>query len=105
MRRQKTTIAARQKATLKYAKEKEILPLDTSTKSQKARKLQTLQSLILLFKNLHTADAHIDLFGLYVSYKRKRKAERQVSSLLKHGIKIVTRRIGIISFGRRSREE
>ena len=70
--RQTTTIA-QDKKRIKICKEKRNIALDITSKSIFHSKITKAS-----YYNLHTADAHIDLFKLYkILEETRKKAERQ----------------------------
>lgn len=93
---------ARQKATLKYAKRKEILPLDFD----KVTKNATIPNASISHITIYIPQMHILIYlNCMEDIRGKERQNVKPALFFKHGIKIVTRRIGIISFGRRSQEE
>lgn len=81
------------KSRIKVCKEEMYLALEATSKCDRFSGLNKLRRFNLSYYDLHTADAHIDLFELEVK-RRAGQEEARNQNVKRTGIKIVTRRIG-----------
>lgn len=89
--RRQTTIA---QVAHKSMQKEMYLALEATSKCDRFSGLNKLRRFNLSYYDLHTADAHIDLFELEVKRRPGREEEARNQNVKRTGIKIVTRRIG-----------